>query len=170
MRRKQSKHWKPSQTPRRRRSHAHEPLFPSGSIPDLSGKEATMRARAPPPRAPLASGCPRPSPSRSSTAPGNPRPWRPLSVGSSLTHPTPRIRDQFWFCSYCRSLGRLHPRSQRRSWRACFFSADVSAGAQGTSKPPAAATGRDGGGDGQSRKSEQADAEKSVRGGVSYCL
>ncbi|KAF8783700.1 hypothetical protein HU200_000129 [Digitaria exilis] len=52
--------------------------------------------------------------------------------------------------------------------RARFFSADASAAAQGGSKSPAAAaTGGDGGADGQSGKSEQ-DAGKSVRGGVSY--
>ncbi|RLN07380.1 hypothetical protein C2845_PM11G14920 [Panicum miliaceum] len=44
--------------------------------------------------------------------------------------------------------------------RARFFSADASTAAQGGS-----ATGGDGGGDGQSGKSEQADAGKSVRGG-----
>jgi len=52
--------------------------------------------------------------------------------------------------------------------RARFFSADASTAAQGGSKPPAAAaaaTGGDRGGDGQSGKSEQADAGKSVRGG-----
>jgi protein SCO1 len=58
--------------------------------------------------------------------------------------------------------------------RARFFSADASTAAQGGSKPPAATaaatTGGDGGGDGQSGKSEQADAGKSVRGGVSYGL
>ena len=56
--------------------------------------------------------------------------------------------------------------------RARFFSADASTAAQGGSKPPAAAaaTGGDRGGVGQSGKSEQADAGKSVRGGVSYGL
>jgi len=59
--------------------------------------------------------------------------------------------------------------------RARFFSADASTAAQGGSKPPVAAaaattTGGDGGGDGHSGKSEQADAGKSVRGGVSYGL
>jgi len=56
--------------------------------------------------------------------------------------------------------------------RARFSSADASTAAQGGSKPPAAAaaTGGDRGGDGQSGKSEQADAGKSVRGGVSYGL
>ncbi|CAN6230392.1 unnamed protein product [Urochloa humidicola] len=53
--------------------------------------------------------------------------------------------------------------------RARFFSVDASTAAQGGSKPPAAAagaaTGGDAGGDGQSGKSEQADAGKSVRGG-----
>jgi len=59
--------------------------------------------------------------------------------------------------------------------RARFSSADASTAAQGGSKPPVAAaaattTGGDGGGDGHSGKSEQADAGKSVRGGVSYGL
>ncbi|XP_062224033.1 protein SCO1 homolog 1, mitochondrial-like isoform X2 [Phragmites australis] len=52
--------------------------------------------------------------------------------------------------------------------RARFFSSDASAPAQGGSKPPAAAAdgaGGGGGGDGQSGKSEQADAGKPVRGG-----
>ena len=58
--------------------------------------------------------------------------------------------------------------------RARFFSSDASAATQGVSKPPvpaaAGTAGGEGGGDGQSGKSEQADAGKTVRGGVSHGL
>ena len=92
------------------------------------------------------------------------RRWRPPSAGSSLT-----LLVLFL-------LQITGPGASRFGaaflGRARFSSADASTAAQGGSKPPAAAaaTGGDRGGDGQSGKSEQADAGKSVRGGVSYGL
>ena len=93
------------------------------------------------------------------------RRWRPPSAGSSLT-----LLVLFL-------LQITGPGASRFGaaflGRARFSSADASTAAQGGSKPPAAAaaaTGGDRGGVGQSGKSEQADAGKSVRGGVSYGL
>ena len=71
-------------------------------------------ARVPPPRAPLAGARSRPRPStRSSYASGT---SAPLFVAGD--HRARDLLSPFWFCSCCRSLGRVRLGSERRSWGA----------------------------------------------------
>jgi len=167
--RKQSRSAKPlgtkaPQNPRRRRSRGHElaetstPLFPlrrRGASDDRGGDER--------PRAPLASALSQPPSSRSRSASGTRRLSPVLGVRRAMDLRSPFVGVALR-CSELGSWGArasspATPRLRRRAGRSPL-----------RRRRRAVRAAREGMMVSQSRKSEQADAGKAVRGGVSHGL